>query len=253
MLKNIIKNTYKFLAKHFSFKCNIKYKAEIDDMQFTFYDSIVSRMVKSVSAEINTGSYSSFKNIPFSPGDTVIDIGGNIGIVSIYLAKKYPDIKIYAYEPVLENYKNFQTNIKLNNIPSGTITLSHMAVTADGREVALNINPVNTGGSSLSDIIGIGSIRQVENSKIQSITFENILKTNNISKIKLLKIDCEGAEYEILESLSPEILKQIELIRGEFHENKNLTSKYDADSLLKYTQKYIHDCQIKISRDCFIM
>lgn len=253
MLKEIIKNFYKFLADKFSFKYNVKYKTMIDGISLNFYDSIVSRMVKSVSAEINTDEYSDLKNLDLKSGDVIIDIGGNIGIVSIYLAKKYPGVKIYAFEPVLENYKNFLKNIKLNNISSDIITLEHKAVTKDGRCINMNINPVNTGGSSISDIIGQGYIRQKENSNVTSITLSNIIEKYNIENIKLLKIDCEGAEYEILQNIEPKILNKIELIRGEFHENKKLTNQFDADNLLNYTQQYVKNCKIKISRDCFIM
>ncbi len=253
MFKQFIKNLYKFGVKYFALKCSIKFKTIIDNITFVFYDSAISRMVKSVSAEINTGAYSDIKSIKFEPGDVIIDIGGNIGVVSIYLAKKYPFLKIYAYEPVLENYKNFKKNLKLNNISENVVKLEHMAVTCDGRTVSMNINPINSGGGSLSEIIGVGSIKQRENTNVSSTTIENIKKQNNIDKIKLLKIDCEGSEYEILENLSSDVLKKIELIRGEFHENRSLTDKYDADRLLDYTCKHIKDCKIKISRDCFIM
>lgn len=59
----------------------------IDGIPFKFYDSIISKTVDLVSAEINAGNEYDFKNFDFQKGDTVIDIGGNIGMVSIYLAK----------------------------------------------------------------------------------------------------------------------------------------------------------------------
>ncbi len=87
----------------------------------------------------------------FSPGNYVIDIGGNVGIVSIYLAKEYPFLKIYAFEPMHCNYENFKENIKLNNIPEWVITLVNKAVTKDGRSVVISYNLANSGGSIVSD------------------------------------------------------------------------------------------------------
>ena len=42
----------------------------------------------------------------------IFDIGGNIGITSIYLASLFPDAKIYTFEPLSENFEILQKNIK---------------------------------------------------------------------------------------------------------------------------------------------
>lgn len=250
-MKKIIKALYKIFVLKFNVKINQIYKTKIDNINFKFKDSIISRIVKSVSKEINNGNIYDFKYIDFKEGDVVIDIGANIGVVSIYLAKKYPFLKIYAYEPVVENYNNFIENIKLNKVPEGRIYAFNMAVTSDERDITMNINVLNSGGSSVENIVAIGA--KPDNNNIKSISLENILNTNNIKKVKLLKIDCEGSEYEIIKNTNPDKLKDIIMIRGEFHENKTLTQEYDAEELLKYTKQYIKDCQILISKDCFIM
>jgi FkbM family methyltransferase len=102
-----------------------------------------------VAQEIIDGQSYVFDNIDFKPGDAVIDIGGNIGIISIYLAKKYPFLKIYSFEPVKYNFDNFLRNIKLNNIPDGIIKVENRAVTKDARKVQINFDPFNTGASSI--------------------------------------------------------------------------------------------------------
>lgn len=231
---------------------NIK-ETIIDGISFQFYDSIISRTVDLVSAEINAGREYDFKNFDFKKGDCVIDIGGNIGMVSIYLAKKYPFLKIYAFEPVHQNYKNFKANIELNKIPSGTIILENKAVTKDARIVNMSINALNTGGSSISDVVSVGAITQDINCNIKSTTLEKIIKQRKIKTLKLLKIDCEGSEYEILYNTPKNILQNIQSLRGEFHENKNLTDNYDIDKLYAYIQQYINDIKIVAARSCFIM
>lgn len=228
-------------------------EVNIDGINFLFADSIISNTVQFVAGEINYGKEYDFKNMAFNEGDTVIDIGGNIGMVSIYLAKKYPFLKIYAYEPLLQNYENFVYNIKLNNIPDGTIHVENKAVTCDGREVGMSINALNTGGSSISDVISVGAINQEINNHVQSTTLHDIFKTHKINKLRLLKIDCEGSEYEILHNTDREILKNIQTLRGEFHENKNLTDKYDVDELYNFISQYITDIKVVKARGCFVM
>lgn len=237
----------------FNININCIYKTRIDNIDFKFKDSIVSRIVKSVSKEINQGTFYDFKDMNLHSGDTVVDIGANIGIVSIYLAKKFPNIKIYAYEPVAQNYKNFLENIKLNNIPDGIIIAKNKAVTSDGRNVSMKINVLNSGGSSLDTIVASGYKNEIRNTNVESTTLTDIFLDNNITNLKLLKIDCEGAEYEILNNTQPSLLNKIEILRGEFHENKTLTDEYDAEKLLNYTKQHINDCKVLISKDCFIM
>ena len=56
----------------------------------------------------------------------------------------------------------------------------------------------------------------------KSINLNNYIKNNNIEKIDYLKIDCEGAEYEIIESLDEQYLtNNIDKICLEYHLNKN--------------------------------
>lgn len=229
------------------------YETTIDGIDFKFFDSIISKTVDLVSAEINAANEYDFKNFNFKKGDVVIDIGGNIGMVSIYLAKKFPFLKIYAFEPVKQNYENFKNNIKLNEIPPNTIILENKAITCDSRNVNMSINALNTGGSSISDVISIGSVTQDINCNIKSTTLEKVIKKHKIKELKLLKIDCEGSEYEILYNTNEEILKRIKFLRGEFHENKDLTEEYDVDNLYAYVSQYINDVKVVKAKNCFIM
>jgi FkbM family methyltransferase len=219
----------------------------LDGLEFKFCDLFLSRTVGCVADELKNNSYL-FSEIEFAPGDCVIDIGGNIGMVSIYLAKKYPFLKIYAFEPVKANYENFQRNIELNNIPKDVITLVNSAVTKDGRDINLSWLPLQTGSSSAFNEPGKGVREFVITEQVKSITLENIFAKYNISKCKLLKIDCEGAEYEILTDAG-EFLKKCAHLRGEFHQYKSsgLTVK-KAEILEKYCRQFIRDVQVEICK-----
>lgn len=242
-LNNIL--TKKYLNENYIYTVNI------DNNLFHFQDSILSESVNMIAHELNNNEYDF--NIDFKEGDIVIDIGANVGMVSILLAKKFPFLKIYSFEPLKENYDNFIKNIELNNIPKEVITAENKAVTKDGRSITMSINSANKGGSSTTDVISINSIMTKENSQVESITLEEIFNKYNINKLKLLKIDCEGSEYEILYNADTNLLKNIENLRGEFHENKNLTDEYDIDKLCEYVSKYIKNYKVTKARHCFVM
>jgi hypothetical protein len=52
---------------------------------------------------------------------------------------------------------------------------------------------------------------------VDSVTLPEIFEANDVATCHVLKIDCEGGEYEILLGLSPDILRRIERIVGEWH------------------------------------
>ena len=231
---------------------NYVYTVNILGDIFYFQDSMISNTPNMVADEINNGEYT-FLNTLDLKNKIVIDIGANLGIVSIVLAKKNPGIKIYAFEPLRENYENLLKNIELNGIDKNIIIVENKAVTKDGRNINMSININNRGGSSISDVISVNSSMSKENCGIESITLEDIIKKYKIDKIDLLKIDCEGSEYEILYNTREDILKNIDCLVGEFHENKDITDEYDIDKLCEYIEKYIKNYNVTKARHCFIM
>jgi len=78
----------------------------------------------------------------------------------------------------------------------------------------------NSGGTSIYG----GGWNAEQTVEVQSITLERIFKWNDIDRCALLKIDCEGAEYEILEA-GEQYLDRIDWLMGEFHINTFLESQ----------------------------
>jgi len=147
---------------------------------------------------------------------TIIDVGANIGVFSVYAASEEKGAQIYAYEPIIENYYNFISNIEVNNLKDRIIAYNQgVASKNEKREIFISRSPlhsmVNDGSSSKSIMT-------------DCVTLEEILKINRIDDVDLLKMNCEGAEYEILYTTSKDIFKKIKEIRMEYHnldENKN--------------------------------
>ena len=212
----------------------IVHKVNLHGIDMSFYDVSTSKAVKYVTNEINEGDYKYLNDIEFKEGDIVIDIGANLGMVSIFLAKKYPFLKIYSFEPIENNYKNLLRNIEINKIPDGIITAHNLAVTKDERDLELISDILNQGASRISGYENYTSLFKKEIG--HSISLNNIIEKYNINNIKLLKIDCEGAEYEILYNTKKEILNNTEYLFGEFHPIPN----EDSSKLIEYIQNYIN-------------
>lgn len=189
----------------------------------------------SVAADLNAGIYG-LDNINFEPGDVVVDIGANVGIVSIYLAKRWPEIRVYAYEPVPENFNSLVNNVEANGVKH-IVKCRNVAVTSDGRLLQMIAHMgSNTGGAT-----GYLSDMKLPNHQLytaMSVTPAMVYSLWGFDRCKLLKIDCEGAEYEILRATT--WLGKVDYLAGEFHVNKLLASKgYDPADLVDYCAQFV--------------
>lgn len=180
-----------------------------------------------------------YDKLNLQPGDVVIDIGAHVGIVSIYLAKRYPGIKVYAFEPVPANYQRLCRNLHANGA-EGVIAVNK-AVTGDGRSIGIAVQPeINTGGGSMLNTATKSLIAS-------SCTLSDIFGLYVQGRAKLLKIDCEGAEYEILQG-SEALLDRVDYLRGEFHANRTTALLgYSPEKLLAMCQKHIKPANIDVT------
>jgi FkbM family methyltransferase len=142
-------------------------------------------------------------------GLVVFDIGAHIGSFSVNAAHK--GAHVYAFEPNKENYALLLENIKLNKLED-RITAYNIAITSDGGKKYLEVSEQNFGGHILSNAQSNEHAVATE-----SETIEHIMKINSLSKIDLIKIDTEGAEYDIFGHISKETLDKVMTIVGEYH------------------------------------
>jgi FkbM family methyltransferase len=151
---------------------------------------------------------------------TIVDIGAHLGAFAVHAAQSCPDARVYCYEPEQRNFDLLQQNIVLNGM-EGRVSAFHCAVaSSEGpRDLAV-------GGSLLNSfhIIPNGAGSQTVN----CTTLREIFASHQLDTVDLLKMNCEGAEYEILESCSRADFDRIANIRLEYH---NLNGPNSGDSL----------------------
>jgi FkbM family methyltransferase len=156
----------------------------------------------------------------------VIDIGLNIGIAALYFAT-FPSVKkVYGYEPFQLNYLIAKKNLELNPGLSKKIIVQNTGVGSKNK--LLRVPFMNEGdvGFSTTDF-AISSVQNNSNKTakyvdVNLIGINEVLKEvfeNDFANEKIyLKLDCEGAEYEILQALSDNNeLKYISVIELEWH------------------------------------
>jgi len=188
------------------------------------YDFAESRAAHFVAQELASDSYK-LRRIPFRPDDCVVDIGGHVGLFSITLALRNPFLRIYAYEPHPDNYALFARNLALNRVCN--VELYPEAISGDGRRLDLRGSATNSGAASahaatLSYCCVFG---------IPSLTLDQVFARHGIARCRLLKIDCEGSEYEILSATTA--WDRVDRLCGEFHTNDILKSRNCSPQALR--------------------
>lgn len=151
-------------------------------------------------------------------GHTVVDIGAYIGSFSVFAATRAEEVKVYCYEPSAESFHFLLKNMELNNLKN--VKAFQLAVSGERGKVRLYINEKHS--SMHSTVRTKDSVKTTDHCvEVNSVTLDDILDQNEIDECNWLKMDCEGAEYEILLGTSERTLSRIRNISLEYHRVAN--------------------------------
>jgi FkbM family methyltransferase len=148
----------------------------------------------------------------------IMDVGANVGIMTLHFAKKAAKGKVYAFEPTHYAFKKLQRNIVLNPElePRIQLTQTFLSCTEKkskpitaysswkiNKKVGENQHPVH-GGAAMST------------EGVPTTTIDEFVKEYNIDRIDFIKIDTDGHEFDVLsggrntiEQLRPQIIFEL--------------------------------------------
>jgi FkbM family methyltransferase len=132
-------------------------------------------------------------HISFEAGDVFLDVGANIGWHSLLLGSKHPKLQVYAFEPEPENIELLKHNIRINGLPNVEV-IPKAASIGEGEQEFYLYADKNAGRHSLLPI-NKGKVITVPLTSLDHFISERGISPK---KIKLLKIDVEGYELNVL-------------------------------------------------------
>ena len=150
---------------------------------------------------------------------TIFDLGGNIGLASLYMARRHPNATICAVEPDPDNLALFDRNVAYNRV---SVRLVAGAVgAADGharftRLVDPRQHSIASHAAGADDLV-----RDTVDVKVMSVP--TLLETMGWSHLDILKIDVEGAEVDVFDG-RPSWLDRVRVIVGEGHHRAGYTA-----------------------------
>lgn len=177
----------------------------------------------------------------------IIDIGANVGTASYQFQRFYPNAKIIVVEPEPEcmKYAKINTGNKLiyeeaaciDNAKTKTVTFNVCHWAGNG----------HVDGHFRWDLFEPMGSRKVAQIKVPATTLKALMKKHKFPRIDLLKIDCEGFEGAILQSLKKD-MKLVKHFRGEWHGDDDIPKIEEA---LKDTHHVHFDRGYKTHGDIF--
>ncbi len=137
------------------------------------------------------------------PGDICIDVGANAGFVSLAMAKQaMPAGRVFSFEPNVLTYNRFKTNLSLNPGLEQTIKLEKLGI----GEASSELNIYHAGGfgnaymakTAIEKLSGSDSIAPDDHCQVIRLDDYPPLQDLKNAPLRLLKIDVEGMELQVL-------------------------------------------------------
>ena len=175
----------------------------------------------------------------------VIDIGANIGAYSIFAITRSTNSIVYAYEPMSKNFSLLKKNITANNLENNIVSYK-LGVGPNRKKTKLYLG-------NASPYHSIYSNREsIDSEIIDLITIKDIFDDNKIEQCDLLKIDCEGAEFDTFYNTPSHYFTRINKICMEYHNRDN--NIYNIKHLARFlNNKGFRTIKIKKTSNIIIM
>lgn len=174
----------------------------------------------------------------------IFDVGANVGTYSKLLRESNQNIEIYSFEPHPVTYQRLLENIENMDVKTFNVGVGSMLGTLNLYDYADNDG--SSHASLYKEVIEeIHKVQTVEH-EVKIITLTAFANEHEIERVKLLKIDTEGHEMEVLKGFEQLIMEnKVDLIHFEFNE-MNVASRV----FLRISGIF---CPIMISIECYQM
>lgn len=154
---------------------------------------------------------------------TIVDLGANIGLASLYFAMHYPQCQIVAVEPDAANFRLLSSNLqaltrtgRIKMLPAGVwnrecdLVIDAMPDTGDFNAITVREQQAETAAQI-----------------IHGLPIQRILEIADFTTIDILKVDIEGAEVQLFEG-DVSWLERVGCLAIEFHDTTRSDTNFDA-------------------------
>lgn len=158
----------------------------------------------------------------------ILDIGANIGMFTLYAARKAPGARIIAIEPFPDTCERLKQLVEANHLQD-RVTILNCAVTGTAGEKTMDsaegipsqyrrIYSPETATLNASHRGPAGAKQDNHGVPVQAETLARVLDLAGLTTVDMVKINIHGSEYDVLLGSDPEVLQRCRRIAVQHHE-----------------------------------
>lgn len=166
------------------------------------------------------------REIPWSDLTSIVDIGSTTGCFTVWAARRSPKAKLTAIEPNPAVYPYLRENIKQNHLEDRVETVEAALGAVPGMAAIENEH-------AFSNLVRIVPVEAGSGPTVRLMTLEQVFEQTMTDQCDLLKIDCEGGEYDVLLTAPDHLLARIRNILCEYHASTKYQPQQIVDRLVK--------------------
>jgi FkbM family methyltransferase len=140
---------------------------------------------------------------------TIIDIGANVGLMTLQFAKLVPKGNVYSFEPTFYALERLKKNLDLNPKLAERVTVINSFVSeksdTNPNIVAYSSWKVNGERGESDHPVHLGTPKNSEG--VPSISLNDFVEKQGLQRIDFIKIDTDGHEYEVFKGAARAIAK----------------------------------------------
>lgn len=158
-------------------------------------------------------------NVELGQPFTFIDIGMNVGITSLFFANNTNCKEVFSFEPFQPTLQWAEKNFCLNKEASRKIKVFEFGLGFPTRTIKVSYSQEYKGSVGINGVASyIDNVNDVQEISLNIVDVYEALKEIETKRKTILKVDCEGAEFEIIKRLNDtSLLTKFDVIMIEWH------------------------------------
>ncbi|MBI3133422.1 MAG: FkbM family methyltransferase [Bacteroidetes bacterium] len=170
-------------------------------IRYCGFDLYYSEGTSIVERYLATGTYEQktldvlIESMKQTPSGVFVDVGANVGLISLAISERFPSAQIFAFEPGPHQFRLLEKTLEKNNL-KGRIYLFPVALSSSNGTAFFHVHQADdASGDGFLDTGRAGKSKKIS---VVTQTLDDWWTKNGQPKIDLVKCDTEGAELMVL-------------------------------------------------------
>jgi FkbM family methyltransferase len=173
-------------------------------------------------------------------GSFVIDIGGYIGETALFFAQRGAK-RVFCVEPSPDNLRLLERNISQSSFKDKIVVVRAAILDKDGViEFYMDNQSYHSHHVANSHEFMKVYTRDTSTYNVQAMSFQSLLEYTGLEEVDVVKLDCEGSEYDILLGTPDSVLKRVRKYIIEYHNGPDVLVKRLDELGYKVREKFRH-------------